>query len=124
MPKQRPEEQLQKAVFAYLDVALPRDAVAWHTPNQRGTRKRWENALLKGLGVRKGIPDVLVLWNGRLHCVELKAPGRKATQTQLEMAEQLKLAGGVWISATSLDGVVGALLGWGIPLRYLPERVA
>lgn len=56
-----PEDDLQRAVVQYLDVALPADAVAYAVPNG-GKRSRTEAARLKGLGVRAGVPDLAIVW--------------------------------------------------------------
>jgi hypothetical protein len=50
---------------------------AWH-PFSGGYRKPIEAAIYKGLGARAGLPDVLVLHNGRVFGLELKADGRQA----------------------------------------------
>ena len=114
----RPEEALQRQVAAFLDIALPEDAVWWHTPNQRGTRSRVENMILKGLGVKAGIPDVMILWRGQLYCIELKAPGGYFSTQQRAMREQLMLAGAKYVSEKrSLDEVIASLTFWRIPLK-------
>ena len=113
----RPEEALQKAVAAYLDVALPGNAVWWHTPNQRGTRKRWEGALLKALGVLAGIPDVLIFYESRLYGIELKSPAGRLTAVQQALHELLRAAGARVETCRTLDSVEYQLLFWKIPLR-------
>lgn len=122
-----PEEQLQRAMVRFFGVALPPDAVCWHTPNQRGTRAKWENSLLKGLGVLAGIPDLLILWNGRLIGLELKAPGGFLTNTQKETQERLRAAR-AWIATVrSVEDAERFLRRCGVPLRatVLPnERAA
>lgn len=50
-PAKRPEEDLQRVVVRFLQLASPA-TVFFHVPNQRGTRKRFEQELLKVLGVR------------------------------------------------------------------------
>lgn len=112
----RPEEVLQRAVAAFLDMALPDDAAWFHVPNQRGTRKRWENALLKALGVKAGVPDCCIVYRGRAAFIELKASGGGLSETQKAMQRRLTLAGAVVMTCHSLEeveGVVGALM----PLR-------
>lgn len=115
----RPEEALQRQVAAFLDVALPEDAVWWHTPNQRGTRARFENEILKALGVKGGFPDVAILFRGRLYCIELKAPGRKPTDAQDALRARLQRAGAIYPDepAYRLEEVEGYLDAWFIPLK-------
>lgn len=113
----RPEEQMQRAVAAFLDAALPPDAVWWAVPNQRGTRKRFEMGVLKALGVKPGVPDVQVIHRGRPILIELKAPknGRRSPD-QVEMHNRITLAGGVVATCRSVEEVA-AFLGQIVPLR-------
>lgn len=122
---QRPEEALQRACAEFLTLAMPpppAGAVWWHTPNQRGTRSRVEAQILKALGVKAGIPDLLFLWRGRLHCVELKAPkGGRPSPAQIEMHEQLTLAGAVVLEdCRSVEQLTAWLGGLGVPLKAWP----
>lgn len=72
----RHEEALQRALVAHLRLLEP-PRMFWATPNQRGTRQRWEQAILAAMGVRAGIPDLFVLGPNRVMlAIELKAPPR------------------------------------------------
>ena len=115
--RNRPEEQLQKAVAQYLDLVLPKDAVWWHTPNQRGTRKGWENKMLSAMGVKAGVPDCVILWNKRLYCVELKAPREYLSDAQKDMHDRLRRAGAKITLARCLEDVEDFLLLNGILSR-------
>lgn len=71
----RPEETLQRAIVQHLRLRLEPPWLFWATPNQKGTRKAWEQAILKALGVQAGIPDLFVLGPGPvLIGLEVKAP--------------------------------------------------
>ena len=112
-----PEEDLQKAVVQLLGIALPASAMFWTTPNQRGTRKRWENQLLKAMGVLAGFPDLAILWRSRLYLIELKAPGGALSPAQKALHVRLGLAGAkVWV-CFSIEQVIERLELWEIPLR-------
>ena len=115
--RNRPEEVLQKAVAQYLDIALPEDAVWWHTPNQRGTRSRFENALLKALGVRAGFPDIAVLWGGTLHLIELKSKTGSLTPAQKALIPRLRTAGALVKVCRTPEQVETILSLWGVPLK-------
>ena len=115
----RPEEALHMAVARFLDVALPSDAVWWHTPNG-GKRTRAEAGKFKAMGVRAGFPDIAILWRGKLLVVELKAPGKspaRLSPPQRELAGRLTRAGAHWRCINSLDPLVTALYVVGIPCR-------
>ena len=118
--KNRPEEDLQKAVVQFLGkpaYALPIDAVFWHTPNARGTRKEWENKLMKALGVLAGFPDIAILWQGQLYLIELKARGGSFSEVQKALHVRLGLAGAKTWVCYSFEQVVERLQVWEIPLR-------
>lgn len=73
-----PEEALQKQLVAELEWRLMSPWMFWATPNQRGTRARWEQELLAALGVKPGAPDLFVLGPGpRLIAIECKAPPKR-----------------------------------------------
>ena len=69
-----PESVLQKDIAKLLDAALPRKVLWWHTPNGE-KREAVTAAILKGYGVKPGIPDLLLYdtSTGYLHAIEVKA---------------------------------------------------
>jgi hypothetical protein len=113
----RPEEGLQRSAVQYLAVALPPDAIFWATPNQRGTRKRFEMGLLAGLGVRPGMPDLNILYRSLFVGLELKAAAGRSSAAQLEAGRAIMDAGGSYRTCFSLDDIDAALRAVGIPLR-------
>ncbi|NBB65064.1 VRR-NUC domain-containing protein [Pseudomonas sp. ODNR1LW] len=117
-PTKRPEEDLQKVVVRFLKLAAPK-AVFFHVPNQRGTRKRFEQELLKAMGVRAGVADlVFVLPEGRVAFLELKAPDNPRQSTdQAQFEEDVRALGAPYLICRSLAEVEGALRAWGVPLR-------
>lgn len=62
----------------------------------------------------RGIPDLLVVWGGRLLAVEVKGPKGRQTELQIEAQRKLVAAGAVAIVARSWDDVVAAIerMGW------------
>jgi hypothetical protein len=72
MSIRRPEQTIQRAVFEHLAVRRAPGTFAFHVPNG-GWRSRAEAAILKGLGVVAGVPDVILVCDGRVYALELKA---------------------------------------------------
>jgi hypothetical protein len=62
----RPEDQIQRAVFDHLRVRGAPHVFAFH-PANGGYRKPIEAAVLNGLGVRAGVPDVIAIHEGRCY---------------------------------------------------------
>lgn len=125
----RPEERLHLDVAAWLDLAIVEPAVWWCTPNQRGTRKKWEQMLLKALGVKPGIPDIFVLHGGLLLGPELKKPPEmlpsgkvskakpRLSDEQAKMHKRLIAAGAKTAVCQSIAEVESFLRQYGVPLR-------
>ncbi len=90
-------------------------------------------AKLARLGLKRNWPDVLVL-HGVLHGIELKRPGGTLSRArtvrtrrgrlrhvegQREVFPRLEAAGMRLAVCESLDEVLAALRGWGVPLRRM-----
>ena len=59
-----------------------------------------------------GLPDVMILHQGRLYCVELKAEGGRLSETQEQVLIRLREAGAMATHAHWLDQAVRILEGW------------
>jgi hypothetical protein len=107
------EQAIQKAVFDHFRTRSAPGVIAWHTPNG-GYRRRTEAAILKGLGVVPGIPDVLALKDGRLFALELKADRGRLTPVQATAHVLLRQAGATIDTAVGLDAAIRQLESWGL----------
>jgi hypothetical protein len=102
------EQQIQKCVFEHLRARGAPGIFAWH-PFSGGYRKPIEAAIYKSLGVRAGLPDVMVLHNGKLFCVELKKEGGSATPKQIETIAAMEAAGAFTCIAEGLDRALSVI---------------
>ncbi len=109
----RPEDAIQRAVFQHIWIRGVPGIVAWHTPNG-GKRKPIEAAILKGLGVRPGVADVCIVHDGKFYALELKAPGGRSTEKQIQFRHEVNAAGGFAAEAVGLDAALGCLHAWGL----------
>ena len=107
------EDELQKQVVSWLDVALPKGCIYHHSPNE-GTRHVQFKMKLKFMGTKFGWPDLEIFVPGdeAVHgmstsvFIELKRlKGGKLTPNQEEMRNRLLLAGCHWGLARSLEQV-------------------
>jgi hypothetical protein len=107
----RPEEQIQRAVFEHLALRSAPGVFAFH-PANGGWRSRIEAAILKGLGVRAGVPDVIAIHRGQVYAIELKTENGRATSAQLQAIQQLRSAGAQVEICHGLDRALTQLEVW------------
>jgi len=122
--RQRPEDAIQKTIFEHLAVRAQPKVVAWHTP-LGGFRKPAEAAILKGLGTKAGVSDILAVRPSLCPCcgfgplpmiyaLELKARRGVATEAQMEFIHNIRAAGGFAVVAFGLDEALRCLEAWGL----------
>jgi hypothetical protein len=113
--RQQPEAAIQRAVFQHLCARAAPNVFAFH-PANGGYRKPAEAAIMKGLGVVAGVPDVIVIHAGRCYALEIKAPGSRATPKQLAAIAAMEAAGAFTCIAEGLDRALACLEAWGVIL--------
>lgn len=118
---QRPEQILHRAVAAHLRQRGVPGLVWWHTANGMfagGKRNRKgvaiQGAIMKSLGVRAGVSDIVAFHAGKFHCLELKAEGGRPTEAQLEFLADVDREGGYTAMAEGLDRALKVLEGWNL----------
>lgn len=112
----RNEDKIQRAVFQHLKLRGVRDHVAFAVPNG-GYRSAKEAAIMKGLGVVPGAPDVIIFHDGQAYALELKAPGGRLSTHQSSMHSQLKAAGITIATVYGIDEALITLEDWGLLYR-------
>jgi len=113
MRRARPEDKIQRGVIAHLHARGVPNIFFFHVPNG-GQRSKIEAAILYGLGVRAGVPDLFIVANGRTYAMELKAPSRWLSPKQDEAMVALERAGAITAVCDSIDQAVAVLEGWGV----------
>jgi len=109
--RRRPEDSIQRAVCQHLRMRGARGLLWWHVPNG-GKRSRVEAAILKGLGVRAGVSDIIAVHEGKAFALELKADGGRPTEAQLQFIDDFRAAGGNAVVAEGLDQALRVLETW------------
>lgn len=106
----RPEEGLQRAVMRHL-LFLERytkNIMSFHPANEL-LREENLRKIYAGLGVRSGVPDIVImLRGGKTVFIELKAGKKKATDKQEDFAAGLTELGFPWylVAAMNADDAV------------------
>ena len=113
MRRQRPEQALQRSVAELLD------QLGWlwcHVPNG-GWRTKTEAAIFQGLGVKPGVPDILIFENwivdrygGFGLAIELKAGRGKVTPSQGSWISELTKRGWLCYVARNMDDVMSIIV--------------
>jgi hypothetical protein len=111
--RNRPEDIIQRAVFEHLRLRSAPGIFSFH-PANGGARSPIEAKILKGLGVRAGVPDVIAIHHGRVYAIEIKTENGRATGAQLQAIEDIRRAGGHAEICRGLDHALAQLETWGL----------
>jgi VRR-NUC domain len=109
----RPEDNIQRAVFHHVRARGVPGLVAWHTPNG-SARNPIEAAILKGLGVRAGVSDVVAVHDSKVFALELKSKTGRPTEAQVEFIADIEKAGTFTAICYGTDSAVKTLEVWGL----------
>ena len=109
--RQQPEAAIQRAIVSHLKVRAVPGVVYLH-PANGGARTAIEGAILKGLGVVAGAPDLMLFHGGKSFAIELKAEGGRVTEAQVEMLTRLKDAGVLTAVCHGVDRAIEVLQEW------------
>jgi hypothetical protein len=107
------EQQIHRAVVQHLRQRGVPGLVWWHTPNG-GERSKIEGAIFKGMGLRAGVSDLVLVHDGRIFALELKAKGGRASEAQLDFLAGMESAGAFTALAEGLDRAIRTLEAWGL----------
>ena len=109
--RQRPEAAIHAAVCDHLRLRAKPDVLWLHVPNG-GSRDIREAANLKRMGALAGASDLLLWHRGNSFALELKAPGGRPTEAQLDFLARFNEAGGHSACAEGVDRAVAVLESW------------
>lgn len=108
------EHKIQVAICELLHYGLPADATFWAVPNG-GSRSQFtakngktfslEAKRLKDEGVKSGVSDLMILWKGRLLCLEVKTEKGRQSPAQKEWERTITECGGLYRVVRSVDDV-------------------
>ncbi|MGI3211834.1 VRR-NUC domain-containing protein [Roseovarius tibetensis] len=125
--RRTPEADLQRAVVSALRFALPKTAIIHHCANEvtePGPRGAKRQAILVGMGVHPGFADLMILSDGRVLFLELKAPKGRLSPAQATFRDAVQAQGFGWALVRSLDDALGALADHGFTTRVVPQADA
>jgi len=89
--------------------------VWWHSPQGAYYNNDRQGALMKALGVRPGVSDLVFLSRGQFYALELKRlKGGRATAEQMQFLADIERAGGIVAIAAGLDEALSILERWNL----------
>jgi hypothetical protein len=107
------EDQIHRGVVQFLRYGA-RAGVAWFHVPSGGARRRVEAARFVGLGAKPGVPDLLLIADGRVFALELKTAVGRLSPHQVAMHAELRAAGAEVATVQSLDAAIAQLTTWGL----------
>jgi hypothetical protein len=110
--RRQPEAALQRSVIAHLAWRARRPNVWWTHVPLGGLRSKVEAAILRGQGVTRGCPDLLIIADGKAHFLELKSAAGRVTAEQHACHEALRAAGADVAVAHGIDEALEQLEAW------------
>lgn len=100
------EYRLHIAIVELLNRAKVPGVIFWHTPNG-GSRNKIEAAKLKRMGVRPGIPDIIIsMPDRRMAFVEVKTKGGRVSPEQRAFLLDMHMRGHDTAWVRSLDEAI------------------
>lgn len=110
----RHEDLVQRAVVQHLRLRARPGVTFFAVPNGGG-RSPVEASIMKGLGVRAGVPDLFIVAQGRPFALELKRDkGGRTSELQIGMMREFEAAGITCAVAAGVDQAVAQLVAWGV----------
>ena len=111
------EADVHKSAIEWMQMQLHPNVIYFHPANGE-----WRNIAtakrLKGFGVLPGCADIIVLYNGRALCLEMKAPdGGRQSEPQRVFEAKCGFNGIPYQICRSLDDVIEACRRHGVPTK-------
>lgn len=112
----RPEDQIHAAVADMLRLGAPEGLLWFHVPNggRMDTRRGW---WLNRLGQRAGASDFMLIYRGRLLCLEIKSKTGRQSPEQRDFERDAVAAGATYAIARSSAEARQILAKWGCILK-------
>ena len=111
-PRFASEERLHAAIYAMAAAEVSPGVIVFH-PANGGRRGKAEAGRLKSIGVTPGIPDLIVIADGKAYGLEIKTDAGRLSKAQKQMAERFRRAGCEYQVVRSVAAARAILVKWG-----------
>lgn len=110
-----PETIIHLSIVKYLTLLENQRRLFFFHPANGGARTAREGALLKRMGVKPGVADLLICRpGGKVAFVEIKSGKGRESISQKETAERIRSLGFEPHVVRSLDEMIALCEGWGL----------
>ena len=119
------ENPIQRAIVAYLRMAIPGNPIVHHSPNEvgmSGDEIARQIAKHKHNGMVSGFPDLVLICNAGVAFFEVKTAKGVTSEAQRTVHADLSRMGHRIAVVRSIDDVRAALDAWGIWTNDRPMR--
>jgi hypothetical protein len=107
-----PEADIQRQIVRALRLVLPPGGIVHHSAHEvrrGGAAGHLAQAVAVGMGVHPGFSDLIVLSEGRVIFLEVKAPAGRLSESQRIFADRVKAQGHGWALVRSVEDAFSAL---------------
>lgn len=115
------EEQdlVHKPLVSHLKLRGVKGLVWWHTPSgvYLGRDRKAaliQGGLMKSLGARAGVSDLILVHGGKIYCLELKAQRGRPKLEQIQFCADMERQGAFTAMPAGLDAALATLESWGL----------
>lgn len=113
--RQSPEEGLQRVCARFLaTLPPPPDGPYWTAINPIPAKSRAAAGISKAMGMKAGVPDFLLVFQGQAYFIELKASKGSLSRPQREQIAHLDQAGAGTVVCRDFRAFVDQLKRWGM----------
>lgn len=106
------ENQIQRSIAKYLDMVLPSALPSnsfWTAINPIPGKSIIAASNSKQMGMKAGVPDILILHKGETIWIEVKKEGGYLSKVQKSVHMNIDTAGGAVYTARSIDDIIEIL---------------
>jgi hypothetical protein len=112
----RAEDQLQIAIVDYLTYVIQGPKLIHSIPNE-AKRSAARGGIMKRMGLVAGVADLVLIYDGRAHYIEVKTDKGVLRPAQSNFAIAAHSAGAAYSVVRSINDVERCLAIWDIPTR-------
>lgn len=103
MGKSQPELKLQQDCYKFFWNQYPNlRGCLWRVENER-KRSKYEQMIAKSTGLVSGVSDMMMVFNGEFHAIELKTESGRQTESQKKWQETIEKQGGTYYIIRTLE---------------------